>query len=83
MQTPPVFSDAKVLGQPGAIDLVERVVRVMAKQGFAAICDNDCNFRDVIGNVAADWISRLLRGDAQVRYFGHPNFTAANLYTYC
>ena len=75
------MSDAKVLEQDGAIDLVETVVRKMSVNGFSVICADDRAFREVIGNVAADWTARLL-GDVQVCHYAEAvEFTAANFYS--
>ena len=42
------------------MDAVEQVVRVMAQHNFAVVISDDSICAEVVANVAADWVSRLL-----------------------
>lgn len=55
----------KVLEEDDVIDWVEYVIRVAYKHGCAQISSVEGNRAQVIGEVAADWLSRLL-GEARV-----------------
>jgi hypothetical protein len=63
--TPAFACGAKVLERNGAVDSVEHVIRAMSHCGCASIECNDQTHAQVIGEVAADWVSRLL-GDVRI-----------------
>lgn len=56
---------SKVLGQGSAIDAVHQVIRMMSHHSFVIVTSNDVTCAEVVAEVAADWVSRLL-GDACV-----------------
>ena len=58
-------SDAEVLARTGALQAVEHVVRTLSAKSLVVIVSDDCACAEIIGNVAADWVCRLL-GDVRV-----------------
>ena len=57
----------KVLEQNGVIEWVEQVVKVMSQNGSARVLCDDRARAQVVGEVAADWASRLL-GDVRLHH---------------
>ena len=47
------------------MQVVEHVVRKMSAKPLVCIVSDDCECAEIIGNVAADWVCRLL-GDVRV-----------------
>jgi len=57
----------KVLEQEAVIDWVETAIRAISRNNCAHILCEDQDRAQVIGDVAADWVSRLL-GEVRLRH---------------
>lgn len=62
---PPPHAVSQVLGQGSAIDAVYQVIRMMSQHSFVIVTSNDVTCAEVVAEVAANWVSRLL-GEACV-----------------
>jgi len=58
-----------------AIDAVEHVIKVMSRHSHAVVISDDCICAEVVADVAADWVSRLL-GDAHTVHLASCRDTA-------
>ena len=61
------ISDSKVLKHASALEAVEQALRAMSKHNHVVITSESLVCAEVIAEVAADWVSRLL-GDAYVTH---------------
>lgn len=59
----------KVLQQPGAIEILETIVRSAAEKGYVGLTSISRSYAEAIGTVAADWLSQLC-GTARLYHLG-------------
>jgi hypothetical protein len=64
--------NSEVLGQANAITTVEHVIKLLSKHSIVIIVSDDRACSEVIGEVVADWVSRLM-GNTCLHHFASCN----------